>query len=296
MSGNCQAVFEMAWEFEDIINAEKTYCEYEKVRKELNQLLGADQGYVNYVVRSPFYLPGHHRINPNASKKLINITNDALWHHSVWYQPHRYTLTELKGIIEYLKKLHDGHGKIPSEFLEGGAAAPNVKRLVETQKKSKKPIETKPARRFPISKQREHAAIPAAYIHEHGRDGNSGRNCWLFAGTAVACRRADIAAKYRGSKDREGFLAYARTIAFELNGQLHEPMDRNEVEGIVTSVVGYCLGPRFKAIGWTSKEARYLADHRWKGHVSVATKAARLEISKATYYRHRSFYEKLFQI
>jgi hypothetical protein len=53
VSKNCQFIYEMNWKREDYQNSQATMIEYERVRRELSLLFGADPTFVNHVVRSP---------------------------------------------------------------------------------------------------------------------------------------------------------------------------------------------------------------------------------------------------
>jgi Replicase family len=108
VSWNCQYLYVMKWTAEDAANTQAAMVEYERVRKELSLLLGADPKFVNHVVRSPWYIAGHHRDNPNrtTSKKLIEVGKESLWHYSKWYEPKAYTLAELRELVAQLRELH----------------------------------------------------------------------------------------------------------------------------------------------------------------------------------------------
>jgi hypothetical protein len=293
ISRNCQFIYEIRWTGEDRNNSKKAYLEYENIRRELSELLGADPAFRNHVVRSPLYVAGHHRKNleRTTSKKLINIDKESLWHHSIWYEPHAYSLAELREIIGYLRN-------------EIGIVVPEAeKKIATTYKATSSPTPT-----YSVD-YRTLAKTPGSHIKE----GN--RNNWLFANLSLNhCRRADVSEKYRQTNDYNGFMAYARDVATDLHHQLRTepgqaPFTIVDVEWIVKSVVKYCMGPTFRAVGRTSEEAIFANRLRWGfRYVTVAMKAKQLGFSRATYYRrglhrivaqernaktHVSFYEQL---
>jgi hypothetical protein len=216
------------------------------------------------------YIQGWHRKNPlqRGSSTHINTNTTPLWHHVKWYPPRAYSLAELRELIVFLQKLH-------GENTELGQLPSNIKPEVLPHE----PEECSPE-------------IPDT----NEDDDDSSPKCWLFNQTRIRCY--PVAKKY--PENRDGFLTYAVGIASKLNAQLHEPVSDREVAGICRSIVDWCLGAKFGSAKTipsstpTSTFARYLADCRWAGHVSVARKIARLEIGRATYYRRPEFYNKLF--
>jgi hypothetical protein len=265
---NCHVVCEMTWTRDDHNNPTKARQEYEEIRQELNRLLGADPGYTNQDIRSPLYIAGWQRNAPERhySDRRIDTETHPLWHRSIWYEPRGYTLADLRDMIAYLKDLHgESHGDQPQ-------ATTKTKRRKKVSNKHK-------VGNFPLSEQLELADIPAAEVNE------GDRNRWLFSVLSTKyCRQAKIAFQYR--KDHDAFMNYARPIARDLHSQLR-PEQKSftlvEVEGIVRSIVEYVMSNKFRALGWTSEEARDAANRRWAGHVSVATKAATMGISTTTW-------------
>ena len=296
ISRNCQYIYEMRWTGEDRNNPQKAHVEYERVRQQLSELFGADPAFRNHVVRSPLYVAGWHRKNPTrtTSKKLINIDKESLWHHSIWYQPHAYSLVDLREIIVYLRN-------------EIGIVVPEAeKKIATTDKATSSSGSGMPSY---CADYRTLAKTPGSHIKE------GMRNNWLFANLSRNhCRHADVAEKYRKTNDHNGFMAYARDVAIDLHHRLRTepgqaPFTAIDVEWIVKSVVKYCMGPTFRAVGRTTEEAIFANRLRWGfRYVTVAMKAKQLGFSRATYYRrglhrivaqegnaktHVSFYEQL---
>jgi hypothetical protein len=287
VSQNCQFIYEMKWSKEDYRDVGKTMSEYEKIRRELSLLFGADPNFVNHVVRSPLFIAGHHRRNPNAklSKKPINTEKESLYHHSIWFDPHGYTLSELREIICFLKE-HLGVIKVASlplpkptlrEFIRGD-------NVVVPPKQNKVPKNTK---KNVVSQYYRLINTPGHKIHE------GERNNWLFSHLSAFCRR--MAGKYRGENgNREEFMSVAVTKANELNSSLSAPLPQTEVIATVRSVVGYCLSDRYRPLGRTSEEARFIANNfRWKNHISVTKIAAEVGVSRSTFYRRRETFYRL---
>jgi hypothetical protein len=212
------------------------------------------------------YIMGWHRQDPmkHGSSAFIDTTRTPLWHHTTWYPPHAYTLSELRDLIVFLQKLHSD---------------------IETVENNSEPEV--------LSHEPEECSPESPDTNED--DDDSSPNCWLFNQTRIRCY--PVAKKYRDNRD--GFLTYAVGIASKLNAQLHEPVSDREVAGICRSIVDWCLSAKFGSETTplctpTSTFARYLANCRWAGHVSVARKITRLEIGRTTYYRRPEFYNKLF--
>jgi hypothetical protein len=57
------------------------------------------------------YVAGHQRKNPRriskGNKRVIDLDKQPLWHHSIWYEPHSYTLVELRELVAELRELHE---------------------------------------------------------------------------------------------------------------------------------------------------------------------------------------------
>lgn len=277
ISKNCQYIYEMRWTHEDYFNLEKTMIEYERIRRDLSLLFGADPAFVNHVVRSPMFIAGHHRINPNktTSRKLIDVDRESLWHHSIWYDPHGYTLAELRQIISYLTELH---GIDEKEHV--ATAIKDAQRHQKINDSIVAEMRLQKQRSLPINIQRQLARTPASQIHE------GERNVWLFSNLSLHfCR--PMATSYRG--DPSKFMADALAKATVSNNSLSEPLPGNEITSTVKSIVGWCLSERFRPIGRTSEEATYINRHfRWGvNYVTVAMRARKLGISDRTYYRRQ---------
>ena len=153
ISRNCQYIYEMRWSGEDYINPTKALSEYNSIRRELSKYLGADPAFINHVVRSPMFIAGHHRNNPwrkppirkNAAgqeipPKKIKIEKESLWHHSTWYMPHAYSLTELREIIAYLR--NEIGIVIPDEDTNKTLTDDDVGAIQQTNSEKKTPTST----------------------------------------------------------------------------------------------------------------------------------------------------------
>jgi hypothetical protein len=270
ISKNAQYIYEMKWSLEDFVDIEKTKNEYEKIRSELSYLFGADPHFVGHVVRSPMFVAGHHRNNPNArvSRTRIDIDNESLYHRSIWYDPHPYSLAELRQLIVYLQRLLGlkvATLPLPKAKLREFISGEDV--IIETKRRKTNVV---------VSQYHQLAKTPAHQIHE------GERNCWLFSRLSSYCRT--IAGKYRGN--REEFMSIALAKILKDNNSLSSPLAMNEVQATARSVVGYCLSPRYRPLGRTSKEAKFIAENfRWKNHKSIATRASEVGISRSTFYR-----------
>jgi Replicase family len=250
VSWNCQYLYVMKWTAEDTANTQAAMVEYERVRKELSLLLGADPKFVNHVVRSPWYIAGHHRDNPNrtTSKKLIEVGKESLWHYSKWYEPKAYTLAELRELVAQLRELHSFLGNaVPGVALVSVPSPPDkdcLKNASDTPPKTS-------GQMFPREEQVAYAALSPGQI------GDGDRNRYIFSCVSLEHCRPN---SYR-FKDKAPYIEFGLTYARELNSRLASPLADNEVVEIVTSVVGFCLGKKF---GRSSEEARYINKHyRW---------------------------------
>ena len=274
---NCQYIYEIQWTDHDRNNPAVARKEYDSVRKHLSVLFGGDPMFGNHVVRSPFYIAGHHRINPDrktTSRKQIDVDADSLFHYSKWNDPHPYTLSELWGIVRYLEELH---GTPVAEF-------PVVEAV--TDAKTTTPTDYRPnGNRLPINEQ-------LAYSRREPTSVVIGeRNLFVFSSAAVKCRH--IAGTFRNSRDDysqryQAFMATVLPGILDLNGKLANPLDDKEVRASTASAVRYCLSDRYRPLGRSSEEATFInVNFRWKNHISVEKKAQALGISRRTYYRRR---------
>jgi hypothetical protein len=281
ISRNSQYMYEMAWTDEDHANPDRAYKEYEEIRRELTSLFGADPGFTNHVVRSPMYIAGHHRNDPlrSGSSKLINISKESLWHHAIWYQPRGYTLEELRGIVRYLQELHGITECLSADYHTDNVVVDIAKPIVSVKTAATRKTKNRPSPSY----HRELAQTPASEIHKGHK--THGRNSWLFANVSMNFGYVQ-APKYRATKDFDGFVRDAMAYALELNSQLASPLSVNEVKDTVVSVVAYCMRDGFyQTKPRTSAEACERVARRWNGHVTTKTRASKLGISRATYYR-----------
>jgi replicase family protein len=284
---NCQYIYEIQWTENDRKNPAVARKEYDSVRKRLSLLFGGDPMFGNHVVRSPFYIAGHHRINPDqrtTSRKQIDVDAESLFHYSKWYDPHPYTLAELWGIVGYLEELH-GTPVAESPAVETVYAA----------KTTTTPTDYRPnGNRLPINEQLAHSRRePTSVIVGE-------RNVFIFSCAAVKSRR--IAGTFRNNRDDDysqryqGFMAAVLPGILELNGKLTNPLDDKEVQASTASAVRYCLSDRYRPLGRTSEEATFInLNFRWKNHTSAETKARAMGISRRTYYR-RGYHTKGSQV
>ena len=273
---NCQYIYEMRWTEADRAKPQAAKREYEALRRRLSVLFGGDPRFGNHVVRSPFFIAGHHRNHPDAatrSRKRIDVENDSLFHYSIWYQPHGYSLADLRELVRYLEELH-------------GPNAPATPAELSTPAGSDPKTYAGPnGNRLPISQQLSYA----------GRDPRTvavgERNVFIFSCAAVKCRR--MATRFRDrAGDYAGFMAAVLPGLLETNARLGSPLDEKEVRNSVSSAVRYCLSDRYRPLGRISAEARFISlNFRWKFHVSVADKAKAMGISVSTFYR-RGYHKK----
>jgi hypothetical protein len=258
-SWNCQYVYEMLWTDQDMDRPAAAMVEYERIRKELSLLFGADPRFVNHVVRSPMYIAGHQRKNPerevkgkNGRVRTIDLDAQPLWHHSVWYEPHGYTLVELRELVAELRELHEMLGnEVPAAVM---VTVPATSRE-----------ETKPnGYAIPYARQQE-LAVRSASTVQVGE-----RNDWLFSRLAVNHGRPNVnrfkgtnSVRAQSKRDYTGFTNFLMLIAKRLNSELHDPLDEGEVERTSQSIVKFLLSDRFNRHR-TSDEATFINRHfRW---------------------------------
>jgi hypothetical protein len=127
MSMNCQFIYEIKYSATEWIHSESTARRFNRLRKILSWLFGADPNCAGHVMRSPWYLAGMHRQHPErkVNSKRLSPEEDALFHYSKWYQPHAYTLGEMEAIARYLCELH-GIDDMDSSFDSAGRKINNV--------------------------------------------------------------------------------------------------------------------------------------------------------------------------
>ena len=101
---NAHAVFGVTFTEEEERHPNATAHELKRIIREITKWIGADPSYSNFYIRGPAYVAGHHRLDHRHT-----ITDsEALWHETVWYQPHLYTLDELREFVRLLKNIHCG--------------------------------------------------------------------------------------------------------------------------------------------------------------------------------------------
>src|SRR5262249_52143690 len=154
----------------------------------------------------------------------------------IWYDPHGYTLAELRQLIDYLKKLHQIDTNADANLNQLIAPPPTKvidhdRLIIKQQQRSMNSVD--------INVQRLLARTPAHQIHE------GERNLWLFSNISLNfCRK--VADKYRN--DPSTFMAVALAKARELNNCLNAPLPFYEVFNTVKSVVNWCLSPRYRPL------------------------------------------------
>jgi hypothetical protein len=273
ISGNAQYIYKMSWSFEDMMRFTKDeasfLAEYDAVRRELSNLFGGDPGLINHVLRSPMFIAGWHRKNPNrktSSKYRIDIGNESLFHRSIWYNPKAYTLQELKALIVYLRDLH-------ISLLGNG----DVMNATYTQiDHYGKPRNAKKAKQVPTTHlTREQAFALDLRTIKVGNRKNS-----LFDKLRW-CHVYPVVRNYRtpdDNHDYDGLIAYLLPIARDLNQLFKEPLTDNEVLDEVQSIATWSLD------NYNSWKSFNLT--RWAGHVPEWKKQG---ISRSTFYarKHR---------
>jgi hypothetical protein len=270
ISWNCQFVYQIWWTEDDLQNEEAAFVEYERVRKELTELFGADPKFRNHVVRSPMYIAGHHRKNPNrtTSTKEIDLDTETLWHFSTWYDPRGYTLAELRELAVYLRELN---GQAPKAVL---VPVPETSPVdVEENHPNGNSI--------PLERQLELERRDPSSIVVGERDD------YLFSCAAIRCRR--VAGRFRFKDGAfDNFMSWAVPQIKALNRLISVPLEDNVVTEKCKSVVKYCLSSRYRPLGLSSEEARYIANLRYgPDYVTVQDKADEAGVSKRTYYRQQ---------
>jgi len=279
ISGNCQFIYKMFWSLDDWdrfqSKPESVLKEYEEVRQSLSLLLGSDPRFRNHVVRSPMFVAGWHRKNPNRtrSKTRIELGKDSLYHHSIWYEPTVYSLGELKALATDLRSLHVGflgNEQVLEELKPKSEASATVQDLVTAEHK-----------RPHIDRRAALEIDPTALVVGE-------RNDSLF--NYIRYKAYDIAHKFRQRSDSEGILSYLGPIALEFNAKEPIPQSETEVLATVRSVAKFCLSSKFNL---TSKRAIQLNDIRWYGHLPAWKEAEELGVSVSTIKRRRSNQKEL---
>lgn len=265
ISRNCQFLYGMRWTSEDHANADQVYMEFEGIRAELSRLLGADPQFRNHVVRSPMYIEGWHKNEPwrSSSTKLFNPEKEALWHYSIWYQPHLYTLSELKELIISLKTLHEKSGRrlIATNYSQ---------HIIPTQKREDIIV--------PKTKQ----SIPDVF---HKGE----RNCSMFD----LMRHYAYPQAYK-FKDAGSFAEHLYEKFSKVNIKRCAPsLPSSEIQATARSVANYCIMKGFKKPSWTDEDRAYASLIKFgPNHVTNKTKVADKNFSLRTFYRYKAHARK----
>jgi hypothetical protein len=284
ITGNCQYVYSILWTDEDlgrfIANPDAVLHEFDTIRKELSWLFGADKGFTNHVIRSPLYIAGHHKDDPKRKTTTtyrFAVGEEALYHHSTWYNPDCYTLDDLRQLASELKELH-------VRFLG------NEERLAQLRPQyfpslSSAVEYTRTSRRFAVHEPRITRAQALAINPRTvgvGERNDAVFNYLRFKGGHPHAR------KFKPSSNINGFESFLMPIAQEFNSRIPTPLPESDIRTIVRSVAKWCLSDKFRGGGRTSEEARFINFHyRWKDHKSAAQEAREHNVSKETIYRRR---------
>lgn len=244
-SMNAHYQFLMDWTAEDKRNTTKAMARYNAIRKNLTLLFGGDVEYQNGGTRTPWFLSGHHRLNPKQktnSKHRIDVSCDPICHFSIGYELKKYTLDELEALIETIKTLL-GPDKVAlaysldTSFLDHLSdmearrrhnTTPPTSSFNNTITPAAPATTAKPQRKrtscgggLSFAEQLEYAAIPVNQIVENHRDK------YLFSMGALHGR--DLAAHYQATGDRAAFREEVQTYLAHVNTRLVKPLTAAEV-------------------------------------------------------------------
>ncbi|MGO9399899.1 MAG: hypothetical protein ACLP19_18960 [Xanthobacteraceae bacterium] len=107
LSGHCHVGFLIKYSADEWMNVERTSGELKPIWKEFTHLIGGDPSYDGHTIRSPWFITGFHKQKPTSDTgNLIDINKECTYHKSTFYEPHEYSLDELRELIVYLKALH----------------------------------------------------------------------------------------------------------------------------------------------------------------------------------------------
>lgn len=310
---NAHYQFLVHWTDEDKRNPKAAIARYDTIRKNLTLLFGADVGYQNGGTRTPWFLPGHHRLNPKQktnSKNRIDISSDPICHYSIGYELKKYSLDELEALIEQVVGIlgpdktalafscdtssfdffTDEHNALVTYKRNALSTSPT--KISKQPQTSRSPTEVKQhskAKRrtsggggLSFVAQREYAATPVNQIVKSCRDK------YLFS--ICALRGRDLSARYQASGDRGAFYEDLNAYLARVNVRLAEPMTAAEVRKTAKSVVNWCMDvfkPKNNNCKAASAYGKARADIRWTGHLSAKKEAERNGCSTKTIYRHR---------
>lgn len=107
LTKNAHAVYGVRYSADELDNPHATAAELKKLIKEIRKWIGGDPGYAGFTIRGPAYIAGWHKDNPTREcGNYIDTVTQSLWHETTWYEPHLYTLDELRELAKFLKSLH----------------------------------------------------------------------------------------------------------------------------------------------------------------------------------------------
>ena len=258
ITSHCHAVYEIKYNADEWINWKRTSHELNAITKELTRLLGADPSYNGHVIRSPWFITGFHKNKPASDTgNLIDINNESTYHRSVFYEPHAYTLAELRELIVYLKALH-------GEKLNHQTVGRDLETLLGTN-----------------NAKEQGAAIPLA------NDTNS-RNVSIFNKTRHHAYK--IAYQY----SINNFDTFVNVLMAYASGQncFSTPLPTYELRATCKSIAQFCLTKNFQQPRRQHDHSSALQSlrsrRRWGyNYETNAMKAAAEGISKSTLYRRQ---------
>ena len=280
-SHNCHAAYEITYSPEELANPIDTKLKLKTIIAALSDAIGADPGYNGYTMRGPLFVPGQHK-NQKPSKTVSvyrqedgKIIPNSLYHKSVWYEPHAYTLAELQQFVDYLNANTTNEVDIAvadTTVNETPAKAQKKKKLTGCGVDFKRQLEL--------------AAIHPSEVHEE-------ENNYLFSDIAINFARVQVG-KYKRANNFDGFYKAALEYATARNALYRYPEPTNQVKSTTRSVITYYFNkhrlavprnPHGKYYTFNSETASIASRHyRWGvDYVSQAKQAAAAGIPLSTF-------------
>ena len=138
VTGHCHVGFLIKYNAEEWIHYKRTAQELKSIWKEFTYLIGGDPAYDGHTIRSPWFITGFHKNKPASdTRNLINTNTESTYHKSVFYEPHEYTIQELREIVADLKALHGDQVRENPAKMRINSALPDVG--IKPEKVGKKP-------------------------------------------------------------------------------------------------------------------------------------------------------------
>jgi hypothetical protein len=107
LTKNAHAVYGVRYTREELQHPQATAAELRRIIKQITKWIGGDPGYASFVIRGPAYIAGWHKDDPaKECGKYIDTTTESIWHETTWFEPHLYSLDELRELATFLKALH----------------------------------------------------------------------------------------------------------------------------------------------------------------------------------------------